>query len=179
MLPGQWLSSSSPLRMRLVTERGCPHLDCQRRCALASDDVFVRTSTRRNSAGVPVRYLQLVHNRWDPVAGAAKMQVLHSFGREDALDRAAIERLIASLSRLLDPAAALKATGPAAAAELAFVSARPLGPTWALDGVWRSLGVDALLPGLLPATRRDARTERVIFGLVAARAIEPGSKLAT
>jgi hypothetical protein len=65
--------------------------------------VFVRTSTRRNSAGVPVRYLQLVHNRWDPVAGASKMQVLHSFGREDDLDRPAIERLIASLGRLLDP----------------------------------------------------------------------------
>jgi len=141
--------------------------------------VFVRASTRRNSAGVPVRYLQLVHNRWDPVAGAAKMQVLHSFGREDALDRAAIERLIASLSRLLDPAAALKATGTAAAPELAFVSARPLGATWALDGVWCSLGLEALLTRLLAGTRRDARTERVLFGLVAARAIEPGSKLAT
>ena len=30
--------------------------------------MFVRVSTRRNSAGVPVRYLQLVHNMWDPVA---------------------------------------------------------------------------------------------------------------
>jgi hypothetical protein len=141
--------------------------------------VFVRTSIRRNSAGVPVRYLQLVHNRWDPVAGAAKMQVLHSFGREDSLDRAAIERLIASLSRLLGPAAALRAIGTAAAPELAFVSARPLGATWALDGVWRSLGLDVLLARLLAGTRRDARTERVIFGLVAARAVEPGSKLAT
>jgi len=50
--------------------------------------VFVRTSIRRNSAGTPARYLQLVHNSWDPVAGASKMQVLHSFGREDQLDRA-------------------------------------------------------------------------------------------
>src|SRR3954452_392554 len=179
MLPGQWLSSSSPLRMRLVTERGCPHLDCQRRCALASNDVFVRTSTRRNSAGVPVRYLQLGHNRWDPVAGAAKMQVLHSFGREDSVDRAAIERLIASLSKLLDPAAALRATGTAAAPELSFVSSRALGATWALEGVWRSLGLGTLLVRLLGEGRRDPRVERVLFGLVAARAIEPASKLAT
>jgi hypothetical protein len=141
--------------------------------------VFVRTSIRRNSAGTPVRYLQLVHNRWDPVAGASKMQVLHSFGRDDQLDRAAIERLIASLSKLLDPAAALKATVSAAAPELAFVSSRELGATWALDGVWRSLGLDALLIGLLGSTRRDRRVERVLFGLVAARAIEPASKLAT
>src|SRR3954451_833368 len=147
---------------------------------LASDDVFVRTSTRRNSAGVPVRYLQLVHNTWDPVAGAAKMKVLHSFGREDQLDRAAIERLIASLSKLLHPTGSTVADLAAAGgAGLEFVSSRALGATWALDGVWAQLGLDTLLRRLLAGTRRDARTERVLFGLVAARAIEPGSKLAT
>jgi hypothetical protein len=151
--------------------------------SLASDDVFVRTSTRRNSAGVPVRYLQLVHNTWDPAAGAAKMKVLHSFGREDQLDRAAIERLIASLSKLLHPTGGLiGADADASAASgsgLEFVSSKALGATWALDGIWAQLGLDALLRRLLAGTRRDVRTERVIFGLVAARAIEPGSKLAT
>jgi hypothetical protein len=146
--------------------------------------VFVRTSTRRNSAGVPVRYLQLVHNTWDPVAGAAKMKVLHSFGREDELDRPAIERLIASLAKLLHPTGTLIGDGVAGSAAaggsgLEFVSSKALGATWALDGVWAQLGLDALLRRLLAGTRRDARTERVLFGLVAARAIEPGSKLAT
>ncbi len=126
-----------------------------------------------------MRYLQLVHNTWDPVAGAAKMKVLHSFGREDQVDRAAIERLIASLSKLLDPAAALRATVTAAAPELAFLSSRALGATWALDGVWHALGLDALLVRLLGEGRRAPRVERVIFGLVAARAVEPASKLAT
>src|SRR3954451_13575186 len=146
---------------------------------LASSDVFVRTSTRRNSAGVPVRYLQLVHNRWDPVAGASKMQVLHSFGREDELDRPAIERLIASLSRLLDPAAALKGTVGGTAPELTFVSSPALGATWALEGVWRCLGLDELLVRLLGEGRPGPGVERVLFGLVAAGAIEPASKRAT
>jgi hypothetical protein len=137
--------------------------------------VFVRVSTRRNSAGVAVRYLQLVHNTWDPVARTTKAKVLHSFGREDEVDRAAIERLIASLSRLLNPTAELVSGGPA----LEFVSSRALGATWALDGLWHSLGIDGLLRRLLTGTRRDARVERVLFALVAARAIEPASKLAT
>jgi hypothetical protein len=142
--------------------------------------VFVRVSTRRNSAGVPVRYLQLVHNTWDPVARVTKAKVLHSFGREDEVDRAGIERLIASLTRLLDSTAALGGTPSAGGGPgLEFVSSRALGATWALDGLWHQLGLDGLLQRLLGGTRRDARTERVLFALVAARAIEPASKLAT
>src|SRR4051812_41857210 len=148
--------------------------------SLASGDVFIRTSTRRNSAGVPVRYLQLVHNTWDPVARVTKAKVLHSFGREDEVDRAGIERLITSLTRLLNSTAGL-GDPPAAPGGpgLEFVSSRALGATWALDGLWHQLGLDGLLSRLLAGTRRDGRTERVLFALVAARAIEPASKLAT
>ncbi|HVI35995.1 MAG TPA: IS1634 family transposase [Gaiellales bacterium] len=145
--------------------------------------MFVRASIRRNSAGVPVRYLQLVHNVWDPASRTSKAKVLHSFGREDELDRAAIERLIDSLRRLLDPAAALTPTGPSVGGDLgaglSFVSSRALGATWALDGVWHQLGLDGLLRRLLAEGRRSERVERVLFGLVAARTIEPASKLAT
>src|SRR3954452_23087337 len=151
------------------------------RRGLASGDVFVRASIRQNSAGVPVRYLQLVHNVWDPVSRTSKAKVLHSFGREDELDRAAIERLIASLRRLLGPAGALSPPDPSDGAPegLAFVAAKALGATWALDGIWPSLGLDGLLRRLLANTRRDDRVERVLFALVAAGAIAPASKLAT
>ena len=126
-----------------------------------------------------MRYLQLVHNTWDPVARTTKARVLHSFGREDEVDRAAIERLIASLSRLLNPTAELVGSATGSGPGLEFVSSRALGATWALDGLGHSLGIDGLLRRLLAGTRRDARVERVLFALVAARAIEPASKLAT
>ena len=71
--------------------------------------MFVRTAVRRNKDGSAVRYLQLVHNQWDPAAKAAKMKVLHNFGREDQVDKAAIERLAGSLCRLLDPGRAGRA----------------------------------------------------------------------
>ena len=72
--------------------------------------MYVKTTSRTNKDGTPVRYLHLAHNQWDPAAGRSVPRVLYSFGREDALDRAAIRRLVASLSKLLDPADALAAT---------------------------------------------------------------------
>src|SRR5205807_1786013 len=85
---------------------------------LASRDMYVKTTARRNADGTAVRYLHLAHNEWDPAAGRSVPKILHSFGREDQLDRPAVKRLVASLSRLLDPADVLAAT---AGSELAFV----------------------------------------------------------
>src|SRR5687767_1014135 len=138
--------------------------------------MYLRTTTSRpRTDGSVVRYLQLAHNAWDPAAGCAKARVLYNFGREDRLDRAAIARLVTSLSRLLEPGAALAAAAPT---ELTFVDARPLGGAYVLDRLWRRLGLDRLLDGLLAERRLDAGAERVLFALVANRALEPLSKLA-
>jgi transposase len=136
--------------------------------------MFVRTATRRNKDGTAVRYLQLVHNEWDPATKPAKMRVLHNFGREDQVDKAAIERLAGSLCRLLDPgrAAALREPGLAYCGSVAF------GGPWLLDQLWQRLGIGAILTARLGTTRRDAAAERVLFALVANRALDPSSKLA-
>jgi DDE family transposase len=136
--------------------------------------MFVRTATRRNKDGTAVRYLQLVHNEWDSAAKAAKMRVLHNFGREDQVDKAAIERLAGSLCRLLDPgrAAALREPGLSYRGSVAF------GGPWLLDQLWQRLGIAAILTARLATTRRDAAVERVLFALVANRALDPSSKLA-
>ena len=136
--------------------------------------MFVRTATRRNKDGSTVRYLQLVHNEWDPATKSAKMRVLHNFGREDQIDKAAIERLAGSLCRLLDPgrAAALREPGLSYQGSVAF------GGPWLLDQLWQRLGIGAILTARLARTRRDAVAERVLFALVANRALDPSSKLA-
>ena len=142
---------------------------------LSSRDMYVKTTTRRNKDGTPVRYLHLAHNQWDQAAGRSVPKILYGFGREDQLDRAAIKRLIASLSGLLEPADALAAT---AGAGLHFVESRPLGGAYVLDGLWHRLGIDKVMANLLKGRRLDRRTERVLFGLVANRALQPSSKLA-
>jgi hypothetical protein len=101
--------------------------------------------------------------------------VLYSFGREDRLDREAIVRLIGSLQRALEPDQALAS---AAAPGLRFIESRPMGGAWALDGLWRELAVDRTLLRLLEGRRLDGRAERVVFAMVANRALEPLSKLA-
>ena len=140
--------------------------------------MFIRTSSRRNKDGTKVSYLQLAHNTWDPVAKTSKMKVLYNFGRLEQVDRAGIERLIASLSKLVD-SPVLTADGEGAAGEgLSFIESRPLGGAWVLDALWARLGIDKTMGNLLGKTRRDAAVERVLFALVANRALAPSSKLA-
>jgi hypothetical protein len=56
-----------------------------------------------NKDGTVVSYLQLAHNERHPVTGSPVAKVIHSFGRADKVDRAALARLVASISRFLDP----------------------------------------------------------------------------
>jgi len=137
--------------------------------------MYLRTIGRRNKDGSEVRYVQLAHNEWDPQRKISVARVIHSFGREDQLDRAAVARLVRSLSRVLEPEQALIATAPA---ELEFVGSVPAGGAWALDGLWRRLGIDATVERLLAARRLDVRAERLLFAMVANRALAPFSKLA-
>nr|BFD92530.1 IS1634 family transposase [Kitasatospora sp. Xyl93] len=140
--------------------------------------MYVKTTKRENKSGT-VRYLHLAHNEWDPVKGRAVPKVLFTFGREDDLDRDAVKRLVASLSRLLEPGEALAST---AAGDLEFVSSVPFGGTYVLDQFWRRLRIDRIV-GQVGQPKRGRRrdmsvTERVLFSLVANRALAPSSKLA-
>ena len=82
--------------------------------------MYLRSTPRRNKDGTEVRYLQLAHNVWDPAAKRSRVQVVYNFGREDAANREALQRLVASVTRFLDPGAALAADG------LEFTESRPL-----------------------------------------------------
>jgi len=136
--------------------------------------MYLRSTPRRNKDGSEVRYLQLAHNVWDPAARRSRVQVIYNFGREEPATREALERLVASVSRHLEPgkARAIAAQG------LEFAESRPLGGTHVLDALWERLGVGPAMRGLLTGRRLDPSAERVLFALVANRALAPSSKLA-
>ena len=137
--------------------------------------MYVKASSRKTKDGQVIRYLQLAHNEWDSAAGASRTKILHSFGREDELDKDSVKRLVAALSRLLDPAGAVAAATPG---ELSISGSRPVGGTSVLDGIWRQLGLDQVIRGQLAGRRIDPRVERVLFALTANRALAASSKLA-
>src|SRR6266702_2321906 len=140
--------------------------------------MYIKTTVRKTKNS-EVRYLQLAHNEWDAAARRSVPKVLYSFGREDQLDTDAIRRLVTALSRLLSPADALAAT---ADGDLVFTESRPHGGSYVLDQLWTRLGIGKILTSLASTGRgrpRDAAAaERVLFGLVANRALAPSSKLA-
>src|SRR6266700_3514843 len=136
--------------------------------------MYLRSTLRRNKDGSEVRYLQLAHNVWDPAAKRSRVQVVYNFGREEPAAREALERLVASVARHLE-------TGEAraiAAEGLEFAESRPLGGTHVLDALWERLGIGPAMRDLLKGRRLDPGAERVLFALVANRALAPSSKLA-
>jgi len=136
----------------------------------------LRESRRTNRDGSVVRYLQLAHNERHPDTGNPVAKVIHSFGRAEQVDRAALARLVSSISRFLTPEEALAA---ATGMGVEVVDSRRLGGTWTLDRVWERLGIGAAICTAAAGRRLDGEAvERVVFALVAQRALEPGSKLA-
>ena len=116
--------------------------------------MFVKTTARKTKSGT-VRYLQLAHNEWDPVAGRSVPKVLLRLrpggparpGRDQAAGRIAVPA--ARPGRRAGRSAS-------AAPELTFCESRPFGGTFVLDALWRRLGIDTVLRGLDtgPAARR-------------------------
>jgi hypothetical protein len=122
-----------------------------------------------------VRYVQLAHNR--RVDGKTQAEVLVNLGREDRLDLDGLRRLARSITRYLGE----EEVAPSVVASdgsLQPVASRSAGSVWLLDGLWRRLGVAGALARVLGARRFTTDVERVLFALVANRAVEPCSKLA-
>ena len=143
--------------------------------------MYLRFSQRANADGTVVRYVALAHNR--RVDGKVKPDVLTNLGRVDRLDVEGLLRLAASIRKhfgdgdgggLTDGAEAGSAAG---AAPMEVTDARPIGTAWLLDALWAKLEIGTSVKRIADGRRFTTAVERVLFALVANRAIEPMSKL--
>src|SRR5450759_5276160 len=131
--------------------------------------MYLRETRRTNRDGSVVSYLQLAHNERHPDTGTPVAKVIHNFGRADTVDRDGLARLVSSISRFLTPEQAVA---------VEVVDSRRMGGSWTLDRLWERLGIGAAIRRVATRRRLDGEAvERVIFALVAQRALEPGSKL--
>ncbi len=136
--------------------------------------MYLRRTQRRRRDGSVVGYVQLAHNR--RMGGVTRAEVLLNLGREDELDMDGLRRLARSIVRYTDgePPDAAEAAGEG----LEVVESRPLGGVFVLDALWRRLGVADAIARALGVRRYRTDVERVLFALVANRALKPFSKLA-
>ena len=126
--------------------------------------MYLRETRRVNKDGTVVSYLQLAHNERHPRTGSPVAKVIHNFGRSDKVDRQALARLVASISRFLDPEQAVAAAG----AEVEVIDSRRLGGVWVLGRLWERLEIGTAIRKAAAGRRLDGETtERVIFALVA------------
>jgi len=137
--------------------------------------MYVRTTRRRNADGSEVAYVALAHNHRQ--GSKTRTEVLLNLGRAEAVDQDGLRRLVSSISRYLgdvDPYAGHAQPGD----QLRVTASRSLGGVWLLHGLWDQLGVADALAKAMGGRRFATDVERVLFALVANRALAPCSKLA-
>lgn len=141
--------------------------------------MYVRQISRVNKDGTRVSYLQLAHKVRDPETGAPRDKILHSFGRADEIDQAQLKRLIKSISRFLDPSdrAQVQAGLEGLGSNLAVERSLSYGGSYVLDRLWKRLELDKSLGQLVAQRDYEIDVERLLFALVANRALDPRSKL--
>ena len=140
--------------------------------------MYLRTTRRHNQDGSIVEYYQLAETRWDPVKRRPTAQIIHNFGRADALDRDALVRLARSITRVCHGGLDVpeEVAPPGEALELEW--ARPLGVVHVARALWEELGIGAVLRNLERPGPRRAPHELALFTMVANRLAEPLSTLA-
>jgi hypothetical protein len=139
---------------------------------------YLRTTQRRNKDGSIVRYYALAENVRDPEKGHVEARVVHSFGRADRLDRAALERLVRSIRRVLDADGAVPADEKGRERAIEIEASFDLGVVHVVEQLWGRLGIGRAIATRLAADERQAPHEAALLAMTAQRLARPGSKLA-
>src|SRR5689334_18871918 len=125
--------------------------------------MYLRVTERRNRGGSSVAYYALAENVWNPSAcfppllriggtlassaqtKRSETQVIHTFGRADQLDKAALQRLIASIQRVIDAntIGALPTRGKASLPDIEIEAVFELRIVLAARSLWEDLGIGA------------------------------------
>lgn len=145
-------------------------------------DMYLRVTQRRNRDGSTVSYYALAQNSWNAEARRSEARVIHTFGRADQVDRAALARLVKSINRVLE-----NEDGPVAAGSAHVLGEEPAieieasyeyGVVLVARALWEELGIGSAVRDVMTRTGLTAPHEAALFAMAANRLEEPGSKRA-
>jgi hypothetical protein len=140
--------------------------------------MYLRTTQRRNKDGSVVRYYALAENVRHPEKGHVEARVVHSFGRADRLDRAALERLVRSIRRVLDVEGGEVPAHEGRDWAIEIEASFDLGVVHVVEQLWARLGIGQAIAARLAADERRAPHAAALLAMAAQRLARPGSKLA-
>src|SRR5208337_994688 len=149
--------------------------------------MYLRTTRRKNRDGSVVEYYQLAHNVRHSETGNPVAEIIHNFGRSDALDRDDLVRLCRSIARVCgvevrDPLDSSEATptgeqSPALPEEVRLIQTLELGVPVVVEALWERLKLGPTLRKVMKESGGAPLHERALLAMVANRLCEPGSKL--
>jgi hypothetical protein len=141
--------------------------------------MYLRVTERRNRDGSTVAYYALAENVWNAQTKRSEAQVIHTFGRADQLDKAALQRLIASIQRVIDADAAgtIVPRDKISLPDIEIDAVFELGVILAARTLWEELGIGAAIRGCITEGELTAPHELALFAMAAQRLDDPSSKL--
>jgi transposase len=139
--------------------------------------MYLRITERRNRDGSTVAYYALAESVWNADAKRAEARVVHNFGRSDQVDRAALQRLVNSINRVLDAGEGL-AGNPSGIPEIAIERVFELGVVLTARALWEELGIGEAIRDCTSRAALTAPHEIALFAMAANRLDDPVSKLA-
>jgi len=143
--------------------------------------MYLRTTQRRNKDGSIVRYYALAENLWNAERGRSEARVVHSFGRADTLDKAALERLSSSIRRVLSDEVIAGADAGKVSVRLDDVEIEAvfeLGVVHLVKALWEQLGIGAAINSRIEQNKLKAPHLAALLAMAVQRLARPGSKLA-
>ena len=130
--------------------------------------MYLRITERQNRDGSTVAYYALAESVWNADAKRPEARVVHNFGRADQVDRAALQRLVSSINRVLDAGEGL-VRGTQAIPEIDIDKVFELGVVLTACSLWEELGIG---PAIRDCTARASLTaphEIALFAMAANR----------
>jgi len=135
--------------------------------------MYLRVSRQKRANGSEISHLQFAESTWDPVKKRSQVKIIYNFGRAE--DPEVVERLHRLANSILKRCAPEEIVAQDPRWQL--VDAWPYGDLYALELLWRQLGIADVIHEVVGRRKFDFPMERALFVMVANRACAGSSKL--